>query len=319
MTLLGPYQKIADKFDIGDTPLVELPAPGVSNRIFAKLEYRNHTGSHYDRVYLELLSSFERLGKIHPDHTTLVETTSGNAGISCAFVARERDYNCLVFTPAGARPRCNEIMRDFGAEVREVPGQNYIADARDAMVAFWRAHIKERSGGYRKYYLSNHSQEEISCDALAPIATEALGEVGESFTCFIGAAGNGCTLRGIGDVLKEDNPDIRMFAFDPSAALQAYQLKHGRLDSHQPRTHQLFGTGGWGINFPHLQYAVNELMEDVWVIDEADWQRTQRELREFGQDVGNTSAAAYHLARDYCRQQAHQRVLIVFYDGASHY
>ncbi len=319
MKLSNPYDDIARGHVIGNTDLVDLPAPGAQNHIFAKVEYQNHTGSHYDRVYLWLLNDLEQQGKIHPNHTTLVETTSGNAGISCAFIAQERGYQCVVFTPKGARPRCNELMRSFGADVREVPGDNYIAAARDGMADFLKENIRERSGGYRKYYSPNHSQVDISCEALALIATEAVGQAGHSFDCFIGGAGNGSTLRGIGEALKKDNPAIRMYAFDPSAALQAYQLKYGKVPGHTPHAHQLFGTGGWDIDFPHLTHAVKHLMDDVLIVEDEDWKQAQVELRKEGYDVGHTSAAAYHLARDYCRRHANQNVLIVFYDSADHY
>lgn len=319
MKLSVPYQEIVDSCRIGNTDLVEIPAPGAGNRIFAKLEYQNHTGSHYDRVYPWLLDQLEQEGRIDPAHAVLVETTSGNAGISCAFVAQRRGYKTIIFTPAGARPRCNELMRGYGADVREAAGDDYIADARDAMVTFLREHIHERSGGFRKYYSPNHSKKEISCAALAPIVTEALAQAGGSFDCFIGAAGNGSTLRGMGEALCRDNLKIRLFGFDPAAAPTAYQIKHGSIRGHTPRPHQLFGTGGWDIEFPHLIYAVQELLDDVLIVEDEQWRQAQRELREIGYDVGNTSAAAYSLARDFCRRHNNQRVLIVFYDAADHY
>ncbi|TAK05384.1 pyridoxal-phosphate dependent enzyme [Patescibacteria group bacterium] len=319
MKLSEPYQEIVDSCRIGSTDLVEFPAPGSRNRIFAKLEYQNHTGSHYDRVYPWLLDQLEREGKIHPAHSILVETTSGNAGISCGFVAQRRGYRTIIFTPAGARPRCNQLMRGYGVDVREVSGADYVADARDAMVTLLREHVDARSGGFRMYYSPNHSQLEISCKALVPIVTEALAQAGGSFDCFIGAAGNGSTLRGMGDALRRDNPKIRMFGFDPAAAPNAYQIKYGRIPGHTPRVHQLFGVGVWDVEFPHLTYAVRQLLEDVMIVEDEQWRQTQLELRAIGYDVGNTSAAAYHLARDFCRRHDNQRILIVFYDAADHY
>jgi len=210
-------------------------------------------------------------------------------------------------------------MRDYGVDVREVSGKNYVADARDEMVAFWKPLRKEKSEGYLEYFLANHSQVDISCEALAPIATEAIEQAGRSFDCFIGAAGNGCTLRGIGAALKKDNKHIRMFAFDPSAALTAYQLMYGKVPDHTPQCHQLFGTGGWDIDFPHLTEAVRTLMDDVLIVEDDDWQRAQEDLTGQGYNVGHTSAAAYHLACEYCRRHANQAVMIVFYDDARHY
>lgn len=319
VTLLAPYDKIASEFRIGGTDLVELPAPGNHNRIFAKLEYQNETGSHYDRVYLSLLSELERQGKISPDVSTLVETTSGNAGISCAFIAQQRGYRCIIFTPAGLRARCVELMQQYGADVKEVIGDQYVADARDAMRLFLNEHVSEKVGRMRCFYTPNHSQVEASCDALEPVANEAIAQAGQPFDCFIGAAGNGCTLKGIGRVLKRSKPTMKVLAFDPSAALVSYQLKYGKVPDHTPKVHHLFGAGAWGIDFPHLAYAVTNLVDDVLIVAEEDWQQSQEKLQQLGYEVGHTSSAAYHLASDHCLRHANQNVLIIFYDKLDRY
>lgn len=319
VTLLAPYEKIASEFRIGGTDLVELPAPGNHNRIFAKLEYQNHTGSHYDRVYLWLLNELEGQGKISPETSTLVETTSGNAGISCAFIAQQRGYRCVIFTPAGLRPRCVKLMRQYGAEVKEVTGNQYVADARDSMRLFLTEHVSEKVGKMRCYYAPNHSQVEASCDSLEAIATEAIAKAGQPFNCFIGAAGNGCTLKGIGRVLKRSNPAMKVLAFDPAAALVSYQLKYGRVPEHTPKIHSMFGAGAWGIEFPHLADAVTNLVDDVLIVADEHWQQSQERLRQLRYEVGHTSSAAYYLACNHCISHANQKVLIIFYDKLDRY
>lgn len=316
---LDPYEKIASEFRIGRTDLVELPAPGTQNHIFAKLEYQNETGSHYDRVYLWLLNEWEKQSKISPDISTLVETTSGNAGISCAFIAQQRGYRCVIFTPAGVRPKCVELMKHYGAVVFEVWGDQYMASARDMMRQFLTKHVSEKVGKMRRYFTPNHSQVEASCDALEPVANEAIAQAGQPFDCFVGAAGNGCTLKGIGRVLKRSKPPMKIFAFDPSSALVAYQLKYGKVSDHVPQAHCLFGAGAWGIDFPHLTYAVANLIDDVLIVDDEDWQQSQEKLKQLGYGVGHTSSAAYHLACDYCLRHANQNVLIIFYDRLDRY
>lgn len=131
--------------------------------------------------------------------------------------------------------------------------------------------------------------------------------------------GNGSTLRGIGETLRQDKQAIKLFAFDPAAALVAYRLKYGDVPSHTPHAHQVFGAGAWDIDFPHLTHAIQHLMDDVLIVEDKDWHEAQRRLQEQGYDVGPTSAASYHLACQYCSQHANQKVLIVFYDSADHY
>ena len=314
------YEAIMSEHPIGATRLIELPAPGMGNRIFAKAEHENPTGSHYDRVYWNLLQSMEDAGKIHPNITTLVETTSGNSGISCAWLAKLRGYQgCALFTPEKFRPRCIELMAAQGAEVRESTGGNGIMDAARDMRTYLISRVMEKVGELRKFVSPNHSQVLASCDALAPIAEEATAEAGELFDCFVGAAGNGCTLWGIGSRLREGNPNMHIMAFESSRARVAQEILTMRASQQPHQLHTLFGTGGWGVDFPHLKRAVTELVDNVVPVDEGSWVRAQRELADMGHAVGNTSAASYQLACDYCEGVTDKNVLIVFYDSADHY
>ncbi|MFO0702954.1 MAG: pyridoxal-phosphate dependent enzyme [Candidatus Andersenbacteria bacterium] len=233
--MLERYQRLLGGYRIGNTDLAELPAPGHANRIYSKLEYQNVSGSHYDRVYRVLLEDLESRGVIRPGVTTLLETTSGNAGISCAFMARELGYRCMIFLPASLPENRKRAVAAYGAEVREVGGDNYVADARNAMQAFINEH-HERVDGLRVFYSPNHSQQELSCDAVALIATEAVQEVLNRFTCFIGAAGNGTTPKWFRRALRQHNPAIRLLTgpgrgargLPAAAPSSAGPLVHGR-------------------------------------------------------------------------------------------
>ena len=87
---------------IGNTPILKLSLHlPYGNRIFVKEEFRNPTGSHYDRVYIHLLKEIEKEGKIVPGVTPLIETSSGNAGSSFAWLCRELGYQAEVIVPEG--------------------------------------------------------------------------------------------------------------------------------------------------------------------------------------------------------------------------
>lgn len=306
---------------IGNTPIIGLPAPGHQNRIFAKLEYQNLTGSHYDRVYRRLLLDLEGQGKIVPGKTVIVETTSGNAGISCAALARIAGYQCLIFCPGGLPvSRIGEIRRR-GATVSVTPRESYIQGAAEKMREFLVAHKPKRINGQRRFFTPNHSQVESSCDALEAIATEALAQARvPHFDCFVGAAGNGSTLKGIGRALKRANAAMRIIAWDPAEALVAYQLKYGCVPGHTPMLHRVYGAGAWGVHFPHLQEAVARLVDEVRIVTESEWQSALVDLQRYGREIGQdltvsaTSAASYKIACDYCRENSGKNVLILFYE-----
>lgn len=300
------------------TSLVNLPSPGENNQIFAKEEYLTVTGSHYGRVYQILLAFLERLGKIIAGFSTLVETTSGNAGIAFAYFCKLMGYKCIIFMPDGLPKARLEIIRQLGAEVRLTPREEYVVGAAKAMREFLIAH-PGKENGVRLFYSPNHSQSLVSCQALEPIAEEAIQQSGDPFDCFIGAAGNGSTLKGIGSVLKRNNPDIRIVAFDPEEAPVATAIKEGRELVVPPRLHTMYGAGAWGVKFPHLIDAITNLVDEVAIVKDGEWRPSQADLISLGYKVGATSAAAYFLARRYCETRTGQKVLIVFYDQLDRY
>jgi cysteine synthase A len=298
------------------TELLLLPTPGEGNRIFAKLEYQNPTGSHYDRIYPSLLDNLEEQGKIVRGLSTLVETTSGNAGIAFANVCRSRGYKCIVFAPSGLpQTRLNLITRE-GAELHLTSEKEYVAGAARAMREFLVSR-PEKFNGVRLFYSPNHSQTSISCESLESIAEESIFQSGHSFDCFVGAAGNGSTLTGIGKSLKKANPSTYIIAFDPDEAPVATSIKMG---SHlSPSLHAMYGAGAWGVRFPHLEYAIASLVDEVQIVTRLHWGFAQFVLVGFEQWVGPTSAAAYYVASEYCRQHSGKNVLIIFYDKADRY
>lgn len=314
MELQEQYKRLVRDFRIGNTDLVELPAPGLNNKIFAKLEYQNVSGSHYDRVYTVLLNDLELRREIKPGITTLVETTSGNAGVSCAFMAQQLGYSCIIYLPASLPENRKKLAAQYGAEVRAVEGTEYVAGASEAMGVFVKSQ-HERVDGFRVFKSPNHSIEPISCTAVEPVVTEALQAVPEGFTCFIGAAGNGTTLKGMGPILRNHNPRVKLFAFDCDSALVAYDIKYpGRVKGHKPKQHLMFGVGAWGVDFPHLNYAIKELFDDVLVVDWPSVLLVTEVLDKLGYQVGGSSAAAYHLAAQFCASRVNEQVLIVFYE-----
>lgn len=310
------FERLDAKFRIGRTPLIRLPAPG-NHRLWAKCECANPSGSHYDRVFRVLLEDLEQRGIIVPGVTTLVETTSGNAGISCAFFARELGYACIIFAPEDLPEARLKLIEGYGATVIRTPRGRYVEGAAEAMRDFLQKN-RERKDGVRVSWSPNHSMHPLTCTALAPIAKEILADLG-SITTFVGAAGNGSTLRGIGQELKDRNARTRIFAFEPIEAANASRFVGNTTFFPDNRPHHMLGNGVWGVPVPHLTYALEHLVEDVWTIKEGQWQRAQQELLGMGHSVGPTSAAAYCLAQRHCRNSDHKEVVILFYDTLDRY
>src|SRR3970282_2131786 len=110
------YRSLLDT--IGNTPLVELPnlSPSASIRFFAKLEGQNPTGSVKDRIAKAMIEAGERDGLLTPG-CTILEPTSGNTGVSLAFVARLKGYKVKCVMPDNVSPERTILLKDFGAEI----------------------------------------------------------------------------------------------------------------------------------------------------------------------------------------------------------
>lgn len=296
------------------TDLLSLPAPD-NNVIYAKAEFQNQpTGTHYDRVYPPLFDVLEARHLIRPGVTQqLVETTSGNAGAAFAAEAKRRGYGrAIVFVPTSLSEARKNFIRQHGATLIETPAEQYISGAAVAMQQYLRTHRdRDEKTKMRLVYSPNHSQEEISAEAVGPIASEALMQLGQSFTATVLAAGNGTTLKRIIPILKSANPELHAIAFETDKAPVAHRLKYGGTFS--PQLHSVYGTGAWGIPFPLLISAIQDSVDEVQLFGD-EVISTQEHLDSLGYDVGLTSAAAYHLACEYCKGRQNERILIIFYD-----
>jgi cysteine synthase A len=315
--LLPRYQALAAR--IGNTPLVSLPAPG-NNRIWAKDESANPGGSHYDRVFLSLLNDLEQKGKIVPGITTIVEVTSGSAGISCAFLCQALGYGCQIYAPENLPESRKAPIRAYGAELVETPAKGYVATAAAEMREFILAHLRDKDGKIRRFYPADHSRSEVSVSAMMPLVAEAIQQAGHGFTCFIGSSGNGVTINGIARPLKAACPFAKVLSYDPASCPTAYWMRYGRPEGVEVPGHVLYGAGGFDIEFPLLQQAVDTwLIDETLVVKEAQYDLDTAELHTLGHKVGRTSVASYNLAVEYCQERSNQDVLIAFYDKADRY
>lgn len=238
--------------------------PVLQHRIFTKAEYENPTGSHYDRVYVPLLRMLEKEGKIIPTKTPLIETSSGNAGSSFAWVCNELGYEATVIVPDNLPKARIEDIRKYGAQIRTTPGKDYVGGAATELRRVLTVENKERKAkGLSKFWSPNHSQDVRSADFLESIAKEIIEETeGIPIHYLILAAGNGASILGPGRVFKERSPDTRIIVWEPLASGAATEMMHpGRyidLCDVEPGTleHKIYGTGVANVDFPMLKQAI---------------------------------------------------------------
>lgn len=187
---------------IGDTPLLEVEG------IYCKLEYLNPSGSIKARIAKYMIEKAEEEGELRPGDT-IVEATSGNTGNALAMVAAVKGYRMLVVMPEGMSGERLVISRAFGADVLEV-GHFHVTEALD----------KARELGRREgYFCPAQFESEYNVEENRTwLGPEILSQLPEGVTpnALIMGVGTGGTIVGVGQAFRKVNPEVRLFAMEPT-------------------------------------------------------------------------------------------------------
>jgi len=279
---------------VGRTPMVELGrmAKGLPGRVVAKLEMRNPCGSVKDRLGVALIENAERQGVLRPG-MTLVEATGGNTGIGLAFAAAIRGYRLILTMPETMSKERVAVLRHLGAEVVLTPGI-LMGDA----VARARQLVQEIPGAIMLDQFRNPANPEVH---RRTTAVEIWEDTQGAVDVFVSAVGTGGTITGVGEVLKERKPSVRIVAVEPAGAAV---LSGGPVGNHL--------MPGIGVGFIPEVLNRSILDEIIAVTDEEAFACARRLAREEGIMAGVSSGAALHAALAVAsRQDATGRMIVV--------
>jgi len=196
---------------VGRTPLVKLNrvTAGVRPPVYLKVEWFGPSGSLKDRIYLWMFERAEARGDLKPGMRVL-ECSTGNAGIACAFVAAVKRYRCTIVMPEGMSEERKKIMRAYGADLVFTPGGESDVDLSLARLRQIRA--GDPAGYWVPGQFDNADNVEAHYRTTGPeIWEQAGGVVG----AFVAAQGSGGTLTGVGRYLRERDPRVRLYAVEP--------------------------------------------------------------------------------------------------------
>ena len=218
---------------VGGTPVVGLPqmlegagtADGVE--LFAKLESFNPGGSVKDRIGVAMIEAAEAEGQIEPGRTTIVEATSGNTGIALAFVCAARGYQLVLTLPQGMSRERESLLRLYGARVDITESLGGMSEA----VAAARA-MAQAPDVFLPDQFSNPANPAVHRRTTGPEIDRALdGRV----DVLVAGVGTGGTITGVGEYLRERNPELRVVAVEP--------LGSAVLSGNPPGPHRIQGIG----------------------------------------------------------------------------
>jgi cysteine synthase A len=301
-------EKIAAKLTelIGNTPLLELGAygkeTGVRGRLIAKLEYFNPLGSVKDRIALAMIESGEESGEIHPD-TVLIEPTSGNTGIGLAFVAASKGYRLVLTMPDTMSVERRKLLAALGAELVLTPG------AQGMKGAVRKA--EELAGSIPNSYIpqqfDNPANPEIHRKTTAE---EIWRDTGENVSVFVGGVGTGGTVTGVGQRLKELNPDVQVVAVEP--------YDSPVLSGGAPGPHKIQGIGAGFVPKVLDGSVIDEIFK---VRTEESYLTAQLLAQKEGLLVGISSGAAVFAATQIARRSKYEgrNVVVLLPDTGERY
>jgi cysteine synthase A len=291
---------------IGSTPLVRLhhmaEKAGAKAEILAKLEFFNPLSSIKDRIALGMVEAAEASGALKAD-TVLVEPTSGNTGISLAFVCAAKGYKIILTMPESMSVERRKMLKFLGAELVLTPAANGMKGA----IAEAEKIVSENPKALMLQQFQNAANPEIH---RRTTAQEILHDTGGTLDVFIAGVGTGGTLTGTGSALKAILPHLKVIAVEPAASPV--------LSGGAAGPHKIQGIGAGFI--PDI--LDQSIIDEIIAIDNDTAFATAREMARaegipIGISSGATIAAALQIAAR--PEMAGKRIVVIVASTAERY
>ncbi len=273
---------------MGNTPLIRLAnmVDPDSAEILVKYEGLNVGGSIKTRTAYNMIVDAEKRGVINKD-TIIVEPTSGNQGIGLALVSAVRGYKAIIIMPDSVSEERRKIVEHYGAEVIYVHDAGNIGDCIDECLKLALKMRDENPNVFVPQQFENPANVAIQREQTG---VEILNQVDGPIHGFCSGIGTGGTITGIGETLKEKNPDIEIWAVEPE---HAAILSGGSIGTHIQM----------GIGDGLIPAILNtSIYNDVCIIKDEEALQTARDLASkegimCGISSGTNVAAAMKLAK----------------------
>ena len=288
---------------VGKTPVVKLgKANNTGAEIYVKVESFNPGGSVKERISKKMILDAEEKGIINKD-TVLIEPTSGNTGVGLAMVAAAKGYRLILVMPDTMSIERRALVQAYGAELVLTEGKlgmkGAIAKANELKEEYKNAVILQQ--------FENPANPETHRKTTA---LEIIEDFGKDLDVFVTGIGTGGSITGTGEVLKANNPNIKIIAVEPKASPV--------LSGGQPGPHRIQGIGA---GFVPKVLNTNVYDEIIQIENEVAFEGARNLARTEGILVGISSGAAFQAGLEVARrpENAGKKILVFLMDTGERY
>lgn len=286
---------------IGNTPVLKINNIKTPANIFVKCEFMNPTSSIKDRISYAMVKDALDSGTITKD-SVIIEPTSGNTGVGLASVCASLGIKLIITMPESMSIERRRIMGIFGAKLELTPKEKGMKGAIEKA-----NELKEKiPNSIILNQFSNPSNPKIHKLTTAKEILESLGDT--KIDIFAAGIGTGGSISGIGEVLKENNPNIEIFAIEPADSPV--------LSGGNPGAHKIQGIGAGFVP----ETLNTKIYKEVIKVSANDAFAGARELAtKEGLLVGISSGANFYIAKELAKKYPGKNILTVLNDTGERY